>query len=145
MDNVMLAHSTDGIRLKASGSRRGARQIVGRELGENDIDKLQSVGDPRERHLRAPRTRCINWSSEAQASKRCIAYALLLACLRVGAPLQNLATAEKSQGLSEAPMLGRNHSEMACYGSRLDCPKGNFLLYNGNAYGKDGFGAAPIG
>jgi hypothetical protein len=36
-------------------------------------------------------------------------------------------------------------SEMICYGSRLDCPKGNFLLYNGNAYGKDGFGAARIG
>jgi hypothetical protein len=51
----------------------------------------------------------------------------------------------KISGLSEAPILGRNHSEMACYGSRLDCPKGNFLLYNGNAYGKDGFGAAPIG
>jgi predicted GH43/DUF377 family glycosyl hydrolase len=36
-------------------------------------------------------------------------------------------------------------SEMICYGSRLDCRKGNFLLYNGNAYGKDGFGAARIG
>jgi hypothetical protein len=35
-------------------------------------------------------------------------------------------------------------SEMVCYASRLDCPKGNFLLYNGNAYGKDGFGAARI-
>jgi hypothetical protein len=33
-------------------------------------------------------------------------------------------------------------SEMVCYGSRLDCRGGNFLLYNGNAYGKDGFGAA---
>jgi hypothetical protein len=36
-------------------------------------------------------------------------------------------------------------SEMVCYGSRLDCAGGNFLLYNGNAYGKDGFGAARIG
>lgn len=35
-------------------------------------------------------------------------------------------------------------SEMICYGSRLDSPKGNFLLYNGNAYGKDGFGAARL-
>jgi hypothetical protein len=35
-------------------------------------------------------------------------------------------------------------SEMVCYGSRLDCAGGNFLLYNGNAYGKDGFGAARI-
>jgi hypothetical protein len=35
-------------------------------------------------------------------------------------------------------------SAMICYGSRLDCPLGNFLLYNGNAYGKDGFGAARI-
>jgi hypothetical protein len=33
-------------------------------------------------------------------------------------------------------------SEMICYGSRLDCAGGRFLLYNGNAYGKDGFGAA---
>ena len=36
-------------------------------------------------------------------------------------------------------------SEMICYGSRLDCADGNFLLYNGNGYGKDGFGAARIG
>jgi predicted GH43/DUF377 family glycosyl hydrolase len=35
-------------------------------------------------------------------------------------------------------------SEMICYGSRLNCSDGNFLLYNGNAYGKDGFGAARI-
>jgi hypothetical protein len=35
-------------------------------------------------------------------------------------------------------------SEMICYGSRLDDPRGNFLLYNGNAYGKDGFGAARL-
>jgi hypothetical protein len=33
-------------------------------------------------------------------------------------------------------------SEMVCYGSLLDTPTGKFLLYNGNAYGKDGFGAA---
>ncbi|MCC8937324.1 hypothetical protein H8A99_12775 [Bradyrhizobium sp. Arg68] len=33
-------------------------------------------------------------------------------------------------------------SEMVCYGSRLETPDGDFLLYNGNAYGKDGFGAA---
>jgi hypothetical protein len=36
-------------------------------------------------------------------------------------------------------------SEMVCYGSRLETPLGNFLLYNGNAYGKDGFGAARWG
>jgi hypothetical protein len=35
-------------------------------------------------------------------------------------------------------------SEMICYGSRLDSPGGRFLLYNGNAYGKDGFGAARL-
>jgi hypothetical protein len=35
-------------------------------------------------------------------------------------------------------------SEMICYGSRLDSSSGNFLLYNGNAYGKDGFGAARL-
>jgi hypothetical protein len=35
-------------------------------------------------------------------------------------------------------------SEMVCYGSRLDSASGKFLLYNGNAYGKDGFGAARI-
>ena len=35
-------------------------------------------------------------------------------------------------------------SDMVCYGSRLDSPAGDFLLYNGNAYGKDGFGAALI-
>jgi hypothetical protein len=35
-------------------------------------------------------------------------------------------------------------SEMVCYGSRLDSKGGNFLLYNGNAYGKDGFGAARL-
>jgi hypothetical protein len=35
-------------------------------------------------------------------------------------------------------------SEMVCYGSRLHCSGGKFLLYNGNAYGKDGFGAARL-
>ncbi len=35
-------------------------------------------------------------------------------------------------------------SEMICYGSRLDSAAGRFLLYNGNAYGKDGFGAARL-
>jgi hypothetical protein len=35
-------------------------------------------------------------------------------------------------------------SEMICYGSPIDCFAGNFLLYNGNAYGKDGFGAARL-
>jgi hypothetical protein len=32
-------------------------------------------------------------------------------------------------------------SEMVCYGSILDADDDTFLLYNGNAYGKDGFGA----
>jgi hypothetical protein len=35
-------------------------------------------------------------------------------------------------------------SEMICYGSRLVSSRGSFLLYNGNAYGKDGFGAARL-
>jgi hypothetical protein len=35
-------------------------------------------------------------------------------------------------------------SAMVCYGYRLDCPGGSFLLYNGNSYGEDGFGAARI-
>jgi hypothetical protein len=35
-------------------------------------------------------------------------------------------------------------SEMVCYGSLLACAGGTFLLYNGNAYGKDGFGAAKL-
>lgn len=36
-------------------------------------------------------------------------------------------------------------SEMVCYGSSLDTGARTFLLYNGNAYGKDGFGAALAG
>jgi hypothetical protein len=35
-------------------------------------------------------------------------------------------------------------SGLVCRG-RLDCPGGNFLLYNRNPYVKDGFGAARIG
>lgn len=35
-------------------------------------------------------------------------------------------------------------SEMVCYGSLLDTGKAKFLLYNGNAYGKDGFGAVML-
>jgi hypothetical protein len=35
-------------------------------------------------------------------------------------------------------------SEMVCYGSVLDAGQSRYLLYNGNAYGKDGFGAAII-
>ena len=36
-------------------------------------------------------------------------------------------------------------SEMVCYGSVLEHPDGAFLLYNGNGYGRDGFGAARFG
>lgn len=32
-------------------------------------------------------------------------------------------------------------SDMVCYGSLLETGQSRFLLYNGNAYGKDGFGA----
>ncbi len=35
-------------------------------------------------------------------------------------------------------------SEMVCYGNRLDDSRDKFLLYNGNAYGKDGFGVARL-
>jgi hypothetical protein len=35
--------------------------------------------------------------------------------------------------------------EPVCYGGCLDCPGGNFMLYNRKPYGKDGFGAARIG
>jgi hypothetical protein len=35
-------------------------------------------------------------------------------------------------------------SEMVCYGNMLDTAKAQFLLYNGNAYGKAGFGAAIL-
>ncbi len=35
-------------------------------------------------------------------------------------------------------------SEMVCYGSILDAGQRKFLLYNGNAYGKDGFGSAAL-
>jgi hypothetical protein len=33
-------------------------------------------------------------------------------------------------------------SEMVCYGCMLTSQTGSYLLYNGNAYGRDGFGAA---
>jgi hypothetical protein len=35
-------------------------------------------------------------------------------------------------------------SEMVCYGSLLKTDQSDFLLYNGNGYGKDGFGAATV-
>jgi hypothetical protein len=35
-------------------------------------------------------------------------------------------------------------SEMVCYGSLLEVDQSRFLLYNGNAYGRDGFGAAKL-
>ena len=43
-----------------------------------------------------------------------------------------------------ADLRAAARAEMICYGSRLDYPSGRFLLYNGNAYGKDGFGAARL-
>jgi hypothetical protein len=60
--------------------------------------------------------------------------------------------ASSTDGLSwqrdSAPMIDVASSgwdsEMVCYGSRLETEQGNFLLYNGNAYGKDGFGAALL-
>lgn len=35
-------------------------------------------------------------------------------------------------------------SEMVCYGCLLPTPGATYLLYNGNAYGRDGFGAACL-
>jgi hypothetical protein len=35
-------------------------------------------------------------------------------------------------------------SEMVCYASKLTLGNRHFLLYNGNAYGRDGFGAASL-
>lgn len=35
-------------------------------------------------------------------------------------------------------------SQMVCYGSLLCAENATFLLYNGNAYGKDGFGAVKL-
>ncbi len=47
-------------------------------------------------------------------------------------------------GMIDVAPSGRE-LEQVCYGGRLDCPGGNFLLYNRNPYVKDGFGAARIG
>ena len=54
-----------------------------------------------------------------------------------------LAWRRDSEPMIEVAASGWD-SEMVCYGSRLDTEHGNFLLYNGNAYGKDGFGAALL-
>jgi len=35
-------------------------------------------------------------------------------------------------------------AEMVCYASELTLGGRHFLLYNGNAYGRDGFGAAAL-
>ena len=41
--------------------------------------------------------------------------------------------------------MASRESELVCYGGCLDCPGGNFLLYNRNPYAKDGFECARIG
>jgi hypothetical protein len=78
-------------------------------------------------------------------------YRMIYSARRLGETYR-IYSATSNDGLSwqrdSRPMLDVApsgwDSEMVCYGSRLDCAGGNFLLYNGNAYGKDGFGAARI-
>jgi predicted GH43/DUF377 family glycosyl hydrolase len=76
-------------------------------------------------------------------------YRMIYSARRLGETYR-IYSATSADGLSwqrdNLPMIGVADSgwdsEMVCYGSRLETPQGNFLLYNGNAYGKDGFGAA---
>jgi hypothetical protein len=78
-------------------------------------------------------------------------YHMIYSARRLGETYR-IYSANSSDGLlwqrGSSPMINVAptgwDSEMICYGSRLDCPDGNFLLYNGNAYGRDGFGAARI-
>lgn len=54
-----------------------------------------------------------------------------------------LAWTREPSSLLETAVTGWD-SEMVCYASWLDTTHGSFVLYNGNAYGKDGFGVARL-
>jgi predicted GH43/DUF377 family glycosyl hydrolase len=78
-------------------------------------------------------------------------YRMIYSARRLGETYR-IYSANSTDGLAwqrdSAPMIevasSGWDSEMVCYGTRLDTAHGNFLLYNGNAYGKDGFGAARV-
>lgn len=78
-------------------------------------------------------------------------YRMIYSARRLGETYR-IYSATSSDGLSwerdEFPIVDVAaagwDSEMVCYGSRLESPLGRFLLYNGNAYGKDGFGAVRL-
>jgi hypothetical protein len=78
-------------------------------------------------------------------------YRMIYSARRLGETYR-IYTAASTDGLSwqrdSLPMMDVApsgwDSEMICYGSQLESARGNFLLYNGNAYGKDGFGAARL-
>lgn len=78
-------------------------------------------------------------------------YFMIYSARRLGETYR-IYTAVSSDGLSWSRKPGMLldvapfgwDSEMVCYGSLLEADQSRFLLYNGNAYGKDGFGAATI-
>ena len=79
-------------------------------------------------------------------------YRMIFTARRLGETYR-IYSARSADGLTwqrdEEPLLDVAplgwDSEMVCYGSELQHADETFLLYNGNAYGKDGFGAARAG
>jgi hypothetical protein len=77
---------------------------------------------------------------------------LMIYCARRLSETYRIYTARSDDGISwlraTEPLIDVSQSgwdsEMVCYGSLLRHHDLMFLLYNGNAYGKDGFGAARL-
>ena len=78
-------------------------------------------------------------------------YLMFYSSRRLGGTYR-IYTARSSDGLSwtrtQEPLIDVDasgwDSEMVCYGHPLSHEDQTFLLYNGNAYGRDGFGAARL-
>jgi hypothetical protein len=77
---------------------------------------------------------------------------LMIYCARRLGETYRIYTARSSDGISwdriKEPLLDVSPSgwdaNMVCYGNLLQHRDRTFLLYNGNAYGKDGFGVARL-
>lgn len=101
--------------------------------------------------------RCIDYGPEEYALARPIVTKtrsgyLMLFSFRGGSNTYRIGSAESSDGVTWTRRVGAFFdaaaegwdSQMVCYGWPFHHARGSYLLYNGNNYGRDGFGLARL-
>lgn len=128
---IGYAQSRDGI----NWSREHARQIVPDVLGPDESQALPSVVYARGRYHMVFCFR-ESWDFRTAAGR---GYRLGYAWSEDGVSWM--------RDDSQVPVLGNSgewDSEMQCYPHVFECEDKIYLLYNGNAFGRDGFGLAEL-